>query len=157
MDLTPVRGYDAAQVDAFLDLVADRLDELVQGEVRLTEQVQMLREQLGVFQERERALNEALIAAQELREEARTRAEQAAELRVREAEHEAERLIGDARRGVEDATRALQDLQRRRDGFLRGLRSMLERFLADVDHEETRFGDDGGQGTGSGAGDDEVR
>ena len=153
MDLTPLdvrkkredlrrkmRGYDTDQVDAFLDLVAERLEELVQGEVRLAEQVEMLREQLGVFQERERALNEALIAAQELREEARSQAEQAAELRVREAEQEAERLVGEARRSMDHATRSLQELQSRREGFLRGLRSMLERFLAEVEQEEAGLG-----------------
>ena len=152
MDLTPldvrkkkddlrrtVRGYDPAQVDAFLDLVADRFEEAVQEEVRRKEQVTLLRERLGGFEERERALNEALIAAQELREEARLQAEKQAGLRIQEADQQAERLVGDARRSAEDSQRALADLHARRASFLRGMRSLLDRFLAEVSYEEGRL------------------
>ncbi|MCK5482820.1 MAG: DivIVA domain-containing protein [Gemmatimonadetes bacterium] len=152
MDLTPldvrkkkddlrrtVRGYDPAQVDAFLDLVADRFEEAVQDEVRLKEQVTLLRERLGGFEERDRALNEALIAAQELREEARLQAEKQAGLRIQEADQQAEKLVGDARRSAEDSERALADLHARRASFLRGMRSLLDRFLAEVSYEEARL------------------
>ncbi len=152
MDLTPldvrkkkddlrrtVRGYDPAQVDAFLDLVADRFEEAVQDEVRLKEQVTLLRERLGGFEERDRALNEALIAAQELREEARLQAEKQAGLRIQEADQQAEKLVGDARRSAEDSERALADLNARRASFLRGMRSLLDRFLAEVSYEEARL------------------
>jgi cell division initiation protein len=152
MDLTPldvrkkredlkrvVRGYDQAQVDAFLDMVGDRLEELVQEEVRLSEQVTMLREQLKGFQDREKALNEALIAAQELREEARSQADKAADFRIQEAGQEAERMIEDARRAVESSQRSLDALHTQRASFLRGLRSMAERFLQDVSYEEERL------------------
>ena len=152
MDLTPldvrkkkddlrrtVRGYDPGQVDSFLDLVADRLEAVVQEEVRLKEQVTLLRERLGGFEERERALNEALIAAQELREEARLQAEKQAGLRIQEADQHAERVVGEARRSAEDSERALADLHARRASYLRGLRSLLDRFLAEVSYEEARL------------------
>lgn len=152
MDLTPldvrkkkddlrrtVRGYDPAQVDTFLDLVADRLDYLVQEEARLTEQASVLRERLDAFEERDRALNDALIAAQELREEARSQAEKAADLRLREADQEAQQLVSDARRAVDDSELLLTDLRARRASFLRGMRSLLERFLEDVSYEEDRL------------------
>lgn len=152
MDLTPldvrkkkddlrrtVRGYDAGQVDGFLDLVADRLDGLVQEEVRLKEQVKLLRERLTGFEERERALNEALIAAQELREEARQAADRQAGLRLREADQQAEKVVADAKRAAEDSERALADLHARRASFLRGMRSLLDRFLDEVSYEEARL------------------
>ena len=152
MDLTPldvrkkkhdlrrtVRGYDPGQVDAFLDLVADRLEAVVQEEVRLKEQVKLLRERLGGFEERERALNEALIAAQELREEARLQAEKQAGLRIQEADQQAEKLVSEARRSAEDSERALADLHARRASYLRGMRSLLDRFLAEVSYEEERL------------------
>lgn len=169
MDLTPldvrkkkedlrrtVRGYDPAQVDAFLDLVADRLDHLVQTEVRLTEQVSMLRERLALFEERERALNEALIAAQELREEARFQAEKAADLQLQQADHEAKRLVSDAQCAVDDSARLLTDLHARRASFLRGMRSLLERFIEEVAYEEGRLaGVPAGAGVAPGTADGE--
>jgi len=152
MDLTPLdvrkkkedlrramRGYDLAQVDAFLDLVADRLETMVQEEVRLNERVRLLKERLAGFEERERALNEALIAAQELREEARLQSEKQAGLRLQEADQQAEKLVGDARRATEDSERMLADLHARRASFLRGMRSLLDRFLQDVAYEEARL------------------
>ena len=152
MDLTPldvrkkkddlrrtVRGYDPGQVDSFLDLVADRLEAVVQEEVRMKEQVTLLRERLGGFEERERALNEALIAAQELREEARLQAEKQAGLRIQEADQHAERVVSEARRSAEDSERALEDLHARRASYLRGMRSLLDRFLAEVSYEEARL------------------
>ncbi len=169
MDLTPldvrkkkedlrrtVRGYDPAQVDAFLDLVADCLDHLVLTEVRLTEQASMLRERLASFEERERALNEALIAAQELREEARFQAEKSADIRLQEADHEAKRLVGDARGAVDDSERLLADLHARRASYLRGMRSLLERFIEEVAYEEGRLaGVPAGAGVAPAAGDGE--
>ena len=153
MDLTPldvrkkkedfrrvVRGYDPAEVDGFLDIVSDRLEDLVGKELRLREQSDLLREQLVAFQDRERALNEALVTAQELREEARAQAEKTADLRVREAERQAETILRDAEQAVQGARRGLDDLRVRRSGFLRSLRSTIEHFLAELDEEERRTG-----------------
>ena len=153
MDLTPldvrkkkedfrrvVRGYDPAEVDGFLDIVSDRLEDLVGRELRLREQTDLLREQLVAFQDRERALNEALVTAQELREEARAQAEKTADLRVREAERQAEIILRDAEQAVQGARRGLDDLRVRRSGFLRSLRSTIEHFSAELDEEERRAG-----------------
>jgi DivIVA domain-containing protein len=133
-----VRGYDAAQVDGFLDLVADRLEDLVNRELRLREQSDLLKEQLAAFQEREKALNEALVTAQELREEARAQAEKSADLRVREAERQAREILRDAEGAVQGARRGLEELKVRRAGFLRSLRGTIEHFLAEIADEERR-------------------
>ncbi|MGW8282183.1 MAG: DivIVA domain-containing protein [Gemmatimonadota bacterium] len=151
MDLTPldvrkkkedfrrvVRGYDPAEVDGFLDVVSDRLEDLVARELRLREQSELLREQLAAFQDRERALNEALVTAQELREEARAQAEKTADLRVREAERQAEAIRRDAELAVQGARRGLDDLRVRRSSFLRSLRATLEHFLSELNEEERR-------------------
>jgi len=151
MDLTPldvrkkkedfrrvVRGYDPAEVDGFLEVVSDRLEDLVARELRLREQSELLREQLAAFQDRERALNEALVTAQELREEARAQAEKTADLRVREAERQAEAIRRDAELAVQGARRGLDDLRVRRSSFLRSLRATLEHFLAELNEEERR-------------------
>lgn len=152
MDLTPldvrkkrddfkraVRGYEAAQVDAFLELCADRLENLVQRDARHQSELAALRERLGAFEERERALNEALVSAQELREEARAQAEKSAELKLREAEGEATRIRERAESATDASRRALEDLKVRRAGFLRSLRWSLERFLGEIEEEERRL------------------
>lgn len=136
-----LRGYDADQVDSFLDVVADRMEQLVRDERSLRERVGTLEEELERFREREKALNDALLAAQELREEARTQAEREAELRIEEAESEAEKIVDSAREEAREAQRRLDDLRRRRDAFLRSFRGTLERFLDEIDAEESRLDD----------------
>lgn len=133
-----VRGYEPAQVDAFLEMCADRLDELVQREKRQQSELDSLRERLAAFEERERALNEALVTAQELREEARSQAEKSANLKLREAEQEAAAIRQRAEAATDASRRALEELKVRRAGFLRSLRWSLERFLGEIEEEERR-------------------
>jgi len=152
MDLTPldvrkkkddfkrvVRGYEPSQVETFLDMCAERLEELVQRNKRQEGEIAGLRERLTAFEERERALNEALVSAQELREEARAQAEKSAELRLREAEQEAAAIRQRAEAATEAARRTLEELKVRRAGFLRSLRGSLERFLGEIEQEEKRL------------------
>ncbi|MDT8435917.1 MAG: DivIVA domain-containing protein [Gemmatimonadota bacterium] len=133
-----VRGYDPGQVDGFLDLVAERLDDLVGQEARLRDRLEAQEEQLEAFRERERALNEALVTAQELREEARRQAERSAESRIREAEQDAAGIRRETDLALREARRELAGLETRRAGLLRALRSTAERFLAELDEEERR-------------------
>ena len=152
MDLTPldvrkkqddfrrtVRGYDPAQVDAFLEVCSERLDELVQQVSRLQDEASVRQKRLESYEEREHALNEALVTAQELREEARAQADKSAALKLREAEHEAEGIRRDAAASTHASRRILNDLHVRRAGFLRSMRWSLERFLGEIEEEERRL------------------
>lgn len=134
-----VRGYDPSQVDAFLEVVSDRLEQLVREHGSLTDRVASMQRQLETYQERERALNEALLAAQELREEARSQAERDAQVRLREAETHAEAILLDADQAIRHSQRRLEDLRARRRHFLKSLRSVMERFEDYLELEEARL------------------
>jgi cell division initiation protein len=84
-----MRGYDPALVDDFLDLVADRLEEVVRENLTLTERVGRQDQQVAEYRERERALTEALVTAQEMREEMRQQTSREADLVKRAAEQQA--------------------------------------------------------------------
>lgn len=132
-------GYDASQVNSFLDLVADRFEELVGEHRSLSERVESLREQLGHYQERERALNEALLAAQELREEARSQAERDAAVKLREAEAHAEAILLEADQALRHSQRRLKEVRARRVQFIRSVRGVLQRFSEGLELEEARL------------------
>jgi len=155
MDLTPLdirkkkddlrrvmRGYDAEQVEAFLEVCAERLDELVQREARREEVLADLRQRLEAYEGRERALNDALVTAQELREEARAQADRTSRLKLKAAEQEAEDILRSAEAATEESRRALDALRVRRAGFLRSMRWSLERFLGEIEEEERRMATD---------------
>ena len=136
-----VRGYDAQQVDAFLAVVADCLERYVREHVVLSDRIEQQKHQLESYRARERALNEALLAAQELREEARLQSERDAAVRVREAEMRAGAVLADAERAVQLCHEKVEDLKATRGRFLASLRKLFERFDEYLDFEDERFGD----------------
>lgn len=130
-----MRGYDPQLVDDFLDLVADRLEELARENQALREQSGGLEQRVTEYREREKALTEALVSAQELREEARAQAVREAELRMREAEADAERIRSEAYQERERQEDAIRRLRARRVQLLESFRAFLEREMGDLSRE----------------------
>ena len=133
-----MRGYEPAAVDHFLDLAADRMEELVREISTLKQRAAELGEAVEGFRKREHAMNEALISAQQLREEVRTQAAREADLVIRQARAEAERILADARREARDVQESLRRTQAVRVRFLRGFRAFVERQIEEIEVEEER-------------------
>ena len=133
-----LRGYEAEEVDSFLDLVAERLEQLVRENGVLREKCGTLTESLEHFRTREAAMNEALVSAQQLREGIRAQTEREAEHLIREARSEGERLIRQAKEDVEREMDLFDRLRARRDRFLRAYRTFLEGQIDEITREEER-------------------
>jgi cell division initiation protein len=142
-----MRGYDPLLVDDFLDLVADRLEELVRENLALQESVGRQEQQVADYRDREKALTEALVSAQEMREEVRRQAareaeesmqaarQEAAELRA-SVEQESRELREESRRDREAARRELEDARSAREEALKeiaGLRTEADALRAEAD------------------------
>jgi DivIVA domain-containing protein len=128
-----MRGFDPAEVDDFRVRAADELERVVRERLALEEKLKQLQEQLATFKEREKAMNDALVAAQQLRAETREQAEREAKIIVREAEAEAERRVDRARRELERLETAAQNLARQNHAYLAVLRGLVERQKAELD------------------------
>ena len=144
-----MRGYDPQEVDVFLEITAERFEELVRENMVLRERSESLERQVGAQTGREQAVQEALVTAQELRADIHTQAQREADLLVRESETEARRLsaeaeanvrnlLRDAERRLELGRDALEEMERRRIRFLKAFRQLLERELDGVEVEEER-------------------
>ena len=131
-----MRGYDAEAVDNFLEVVANRMEELVRENGALAGKVEAMSGSMSEYRERERAMNEALVSAQQLREEVRDQARREADLVLREARAQGERIVSDAKRQVSLALEALRRIQGQRVRFLRIFRAMVERQLGEIEQEE---------------------
>lgn len=136
-----LRGYDPSAVDQFLDLAAERMEELVRENATLRERTGQLAETLNGYRQREQAMNEALVSAQQLREEVRSQAARDSELALREARLEAERILDEARRQAADAAESARRVHMGRARFLRTFRTFLERQLEELATEEERVRD----------------
>ncbi len=132
------RGYDTAQVDEFKLAVSDELERLVRERAQQEERVRSAHEQLRGFRDRERAMNEALIAAQQLRVDSRAQAEREAELVVREAKTEAERILERAHQEEAVVRERAAGAARQFTAYVASFRSLLERHLGEVDGLQRR-------------------
>jgi DivIVA domain-containing protein len=127
-----LRGYETLGVEEFQMRVADALERAIRERSVLEERLTALTEQLRVFREREKAMNEALVAAQQLRQDTRAASEREAQVIVREAEAEAKRLVEEAR-GAEAALQVrMAEAERQFQGYVGGFRALLERQLAEL-------------------------
>jgi DivIVA domain-containing protein len=127
-----LRGFEPVGVEEFRTRVADELERILRERAVLEERVVALTDQLRVFRERERAMNEALVAAQQLRDETRAAATREAQVIVREAESEARRILAEARGAEADVRRQLAETERQFQAYLGGFRALLERQLAEL-------------------------
>ena len=128
-----LRGYDRQQVDDFKQRISEELERLLRERVQLDERVKAGQEQLRAFRDRERALNEALIAAQQLREDTRVQANHEAELILREARTEAMRIVGQAQVDEQGLRERFEALHRQFAVYLANFRALLERHLGEVE------------------------
>ena len=67
-----LRGYDPEEVDSFLELVSERLEALVKENMTLSESGDRQTTQLSALEEREKAIQDALVSAQKLRDDTGT-------------------------------------------------------------------------------------
>lgn len=133
-----MRGYDPGEVDTFLQMVADRLEEVVRENLALKERNGFLEEQVESSTGREKAVQEALVSAQTLRQEVKEQTIREAELLRKEAEMDLRALLDGAEERLRSEREALRELLRYRTRILLGLRGFLERELSTVVSEEER-------------------
>lgn len=135
------RGYDPAEVEAFLDMVADAFEKVSRDTITQQERVEALDTEIGRFRNLERTLQETLIAAQQAAEDTRENAKKEGDLIVKEAEIVAERAIEQARGQVSRIKAEIVSLKTQRDTFLARLKGIMEaqaEFLKDLRFDESR-------------------
>src|ERR1700726_2476602 len=106
-----LKGFDPNEVRAYLQLIAEEMENLLRDLDRLSRENVMLREDLDDHNQRERILKDTLLSAQKVSEEVKSNARKEAELIVKDAELLSERLVSQAMSRVADLERTIQDLK----------------------------------------------
>lgn len=135
-----LRGYDRNQVNEFKLAISDELERLLRDRAQHEERLRSAQEQLRAFRDRERAMNEALVAAQQLRVDSKAQAEREAELLLREAKTEAERIIERAHQDEAVVRERADAAARQFAAYVASFRTLLERHLGEVDGLQRRAG-----------------
>jgi len=129
-------GLDPTDVDAFLQMVAAEMENLIRENGELKEQARKVSLQIEEFSKREVTLRDTILAAQKITEEMKANAQKEATLLISEAELKGERIIADAENRLLQLNNQIHELRRQKLQFESNLKSALESHLKMLTLEE---------------------
>src|SRR3712207_1760818 len=141
------RGYDANQVDDFLDALADEFERAYTENVRLRDEVSSLRERLEQFEELEGSIRAALVHAEQAAEslhrsasqeadDLRRSAVREADLTIREAKARSHQMLAESSARVERIQESYEALQEAKSNFANDFRHLLKSYLDTMENME---------------------
>lgn len=120
------RGLDAKDVEAFLDLVAGEFEELAKENISLKDELARRAQKIDEYREREKTLQETMVAAQKVADEMKQGAKKQAEIVVGEAELQAEKIVQQAHGRLVQIVSDINELKRQRTQFESQVRSVID-------------------------------
>ncbi|NGP87312.1 DivIVA domain-containing protein [Fodinibius halophilus] len=121
-----LRGYDKAEVQAFLNLMSNEWEHMVTKNRELENRIDELEDKLKHYERVEEALHETLQTAKESAEQKLTGARKDARNKIEKAEMEAESIIREATQQRQQVRQSIIRLLDRRKEIIGGIRSYLE-------------------------------
>src|SRR5918997_175407 len=142
------RGYDANQVDDFLDAVADEYERNYTENQRMREEISSLRERLQQFEDLEGSIRAALVhaeqASNDLRraasseaEDLRQSAQREADFTIKEAQTRSHRMLADSSSRIERVQDSYEALQEAKKSFTNDFRHLLKTYMDMMEAMET--------------------
>ena len=123
---TKVRGFDSAEVETFLEMVADEYESVLNDKNQFREEITKLKTQLKDYQQVEKTLQETLMNAQETVSQSKENSKREAKIVLREAELKAERVLDEAREKLDKMKNELSILRSQKESFAWRLKHLLE-------------------------------
>lgn len=140
-----MRGYADADVDEFLDLVADEFERVFKENIDLSDRLSSLQEQLEHYRGIEDALKKTLLGAQQTAEEQRASAQREAQLILRDAEVKARDTLSEAYGAKQTVEREIVLLRNAEADFRFKFRALLEGYLKQLAAAEAGARDKAGE------------
>ncbi len=132
------RGFDMEEVDSFLELIREEMEELLRENANLREEARRFEKQLKEYKNMELTLRDTLVKTQELVEEYKTTAKKDAELVRKEAELQADEIVKDAQHKVVKIHEDITDLKGIRRHFKEEVRRLIESHLGMLEFDRER-------------------
>lgn len=135
---TRFRGFDMEEVDSFLELIREEMEELLRENANLREEARRYERQLKEYKNIEATLKDTLMATQQMAKEYKENARKEAELIRKEAELKAEEMIKQAQEKVVKIHEDITDLKGVRRHFKEELRRLIESHLRMLEFDSER-------------------
>ncbi len=135
---TKFRGFDMEEVDSFLELIREEMEELLRENANLREEARRFEKQLKEYKNMEMTLRDTLIKTQELVEEYKMTAKKDAELVRKEAELQADEILRGAQERVVKIHEDITDLKGIRRHFKEEVRRLIHSHLGMLEFDKER-------------------
>ncbi|MCX7991004.1 MAG: DivIVA domain-containing protein [Proteobacteria bacterium] len=130
---TSFRGYDREEVDAFLDVIAREMEELLRENSFLKEEIEKLNRENEYLKDMEESLKKTLVAAQKMAEDYKENAKKEAENIVIEARNRAEKIIDEAELRVSELNTELANTKIKIKEIKELVKGILSGFIQNLD------------------------
>jgi len=135
---TRFRGFDMEEVDSFLELIREEMEELLRENANLREEARRFEKQLKEYKNIEATLRDTLVKTQEMVEEYKSTAVKDAELIKKEAELKADEIVKGAQERVVKIHEDITDLKGIRRHFKEEVRRLIESHLGMLEFDKER-------------------
>ncbi|MEE8328909.1 MAG: DivIVA domain-containing protein [Thermodesulfovibrionia bacterium] len=135
---TKFRGFDEEEVDSFLELVREEMEELLRENASLREEAKKFEKQVKEYKNIETTLRNTLIATQQMVEEYKVNAKKEAELIKKDAELKADEMLKEAQGKVINIHEDIADLKGIRRHFKEELKRLIQSHLGMMEFDKER-------------------
>jgi cell division initiation protein len=132
------RGFDMEEVDSFLELVREEMEELLRENANLREEVKRLEKQMKEYKSMEGTLRDTLVGTQQMVEEYRKNASKEADLIRKEAELQAEEITKKAQEKVVKIHEDISDLKGIRRHFKEEVMRLIQSHMSMIELDRER-------------------
>jgi cell division initiation protein len=124
-----MRGYDTIEVDTFLDMLSNDIEDSLKSAKETRERIIELETQLTDYKGMEKTLQQTLMQAQEASGKSIENSRKEAELIVREAEIKASQIVEKARADFSRAKEEIVNLKARKESIVGKMKVILSSEL----------------------------
>ncbi|HAK58787.1 MAG TPA: hypothetical protein DCO77_00150 [Nitrospiraceae bacterium] len=132
-----VRGYDRKEVDAFLDLIREEMEELIREVTEHREFRQSYDEKQQAFLEKEDMLKNTMLTTNKLVEDFKDNARKEAEVILKDADVRSQRLVDTAQRENAKLEADILNLRRQRHYLLQDMKKVIQTHLEMINFAES--------------------
>jgi cell division initiation protein len=132
------KGYSPDDVHAYLETVANEMEQLIKKNADLEQKITMLEDRLSHYTKIESVLQETLLNTQKSAEEIKATAERNAKSILDESRLRATQMISDAKQSLLQIRREIAELISQKNAFIINFRSLLTAQNSLIDMIEKR-------------------
>ncbi len=132
------RGFDMEEVDSFLELIREEMEELLRENANLREEAKRFEKQLKEYKNIETTLRDTLVSTQKIIEEHKNNAQKEAALIIKEAELRADETLKHAQEKVIKIHEDITDLKGVRRHFKEELSRLIQSHLSMMEFDNER-------------------